>query len=69
MNISRTAEHLELQNKALQNTISECAKITNSVICENNILQHSLESCENALREKEVIITYLETRWNQDEQS
>ena len=35
-----------------------------SAVIENNILKHSLASCENALREKEIIITYLETRGN-----
>ena len=33
-------------------------------IKENEILKQSLASCENALREKEVIITYLETKGN-----
>ena len=39
----------------------ECFK---SVVIESNILKQSLASCENALREKEIIITYLETRGN-----
>ena len=35
-----------------------------SAIVENDILIQSLQSCENALHEKETIITYLETKGN-----
>ena len=39
-------------------------KSFHAAIVENDILTQSLQSCENALHEKETIITYLEIKGN-----
>ena len=64
-------KHLKKEIKKLMSMIDieidaniSASKYFKSAVIVNKILRQSLASCENALREKEVIITYLETRWN-----
>ena len=64
-------KHLKKEIKKLMSMIdvevdaSICvSKHFEAEVIENNILRQSLVSCENALIEKEVIITYLEGKKN-----
>lgn len=58
--LTKQYKELESMRKFEIETISKSFKI------DNQILTQSLESAENALREKEIIITYLETRGNEN---
>ena len=65
-NIENVLRH-EHENTIWQSTtklLIEEIKQLKAEKLENNIMRQSLVSCENALREKEVIITYLEMRGN-----
>jgi len=56
------AKKLKEQNQQISNDLYDITIDKYELKIENKILEQSLHSCENALNEKEIIITYLETR-------
>ena len=61
--IRRAKEFYAMKEEEVQ----ELARVIRYFEAENSTLKKSLVSCENALHEKETIITYLETKvWDRE---
>ena len=57
----------EFYSRLADEAVEELATRIKQLQIENGILEKSLVSCENALHEKETIITYLETKvWDKE---